>query len=276
MNSLERSHRIRVGSVAALIAASGLVLAACSASSTTPSASSSGTGTGSASGSGSGSGSGNSSGSGGSTSVVSSNSVPFPIAVGNTWVYKTSEMTGSTVSTRTDKIIAVKPVSGGNQVTMSSTGDILGTKNTSHSVFVFHSDGSITYPFNQFNTGSSAKVQLISGGLFWPPASELASGRPFHSTLKISLGVGGVHKSVVAHVTVQGGGTASVSVPAGTYNATIVNMTMAETVEGFRVSSEVKTWLANGVGPVKSEVIITDGGSSRVAAEDQLVSFTKA
>jgi hypothetical protein len=267
MNRFAHGHRIRAGSVAALIAASGLVLAACSTT-TTPSAGSSGTGTGSSSGS------GNSSGSGGSTSVVSSSSVPFPIAVGNTWVYKTSEIAGSTV--RTDKIIAVKPVAGGNRVTMSSTDTILGTKHTSQSDFVFHSDGSITYPFNQFNTGSTTKVQLISGGLFWPPAAEIASGRPFHSTLKISIGVGGVHKSVVAHVTVQGGGTASVSVPAGTYNTTIVNMTMAETVEGFQVSSEVRTWLANGVGPVKSEVIIREGGTGRVAAEDQLISFTKA
>ena len=172
-------------------------------------------------------------------------------------------------------MIAVKPVSGGSEVIMSSTDTILGTKNTSRSEFVFHSDGSISYPFNQFNTGSTDQVKLVSGGLYWPSAAEVASGRPFHSTLKISVKIGGVQKTLIAHVTVQGGGTAVVTVPAGTYHATIVNMTMAETVEGFQVGTEVRTWLANGVGPVKSEVIIHEGGTSRLTAEDQLISFTK-
>ncbi len=190
-------------------------------------------------------------------------------------MYKTTEVTGATVSRRTDKIVAIKPVSGGNEVTLSSTSVVLGTKNTSQSDFIFHSDGSISYPFNQFNTGSTDKVKLVSGGLFWPSASAIASGQPFHSTLKISTTIAGVSKTLVAHVTVQGGGTASVTVPAGSYNATIVNMTMAETVEGFRVSTEIRTWLASGVGPVKSEVIVHAAGVSRVSAEDQLISFTK-
>ncbi|MGO8957254.1 MAG: hypothetical protein ACLQFR_07790 [Streptosporangiaceae bacterium] len=158
---------------------------------------------------------------------------------------------------------------------MSSTDDILGSTSRSQSQFVFHSDGSISYPFSQFNTGSTDQVRLISGGLFWPPASQIASGKAFHSTLKISVKISGVQKTVTAHLTVQGGGTGNVTVPAGTYTATIVNMTMAETIEGFQVSTEVRTWLANGVGPVQSEVIIHEAGTGRIVAEDQLVSFTK-
>ena len=50
-------------------------------------------------------------------------------------------------------------------------------------------------------------------------------------------------------------------------------MTMAETIEGISVSSVVLTWLAPGVGPVKSEVILHEGGTTHVAAENQLVSF---
>ena len=32
-------------------------------------------------------------------------------------------------------------------------------------------------------------------------------------------------------------------------------------------------WLAPGVGPVKSEVILHEGGTDHVAAENQLISF---
>ena len=76
-----------------------------------------------------------------------------------------------------------------------------------------------------------------------------------------------------AHVTVQGAGTQSVTVPAGTYNATVVNMTMSETIHGFAVSSEVRTWLATGVGPVKTEVILDEAGINHVLAEDRLISY---
>ncbi|HEY2638500.1 MAG TPA: hypothetical protein VGI66_01265 [Streptosporangiaceae bacterium] len=270
MNLVAHDHRRRIGAVAALMTAAGLIVAACSTSSPGSSGSSLGTGTGS------GSGSGNGSGSGGSTSVVSSNSVPFPVAVGNTWVYKTSTLTGSADNRRTDKIIAVKPVSGGTDVTMSSTDNILGTTSTSQSEFVFHSDGSISYPFNQFNTGGAqSHVKLISGGLLWPSAAVLASGKQYHDLLRIQTDVAGHKLTLTSQVTVQGGGTQTVTVPAGTYNATVVKMTMSETVAGFHATTEITTWLASGVGPVKTEVTIKEAGISRVTAEDQLVSFTK-
>ena len=51
-------------------------------------------------------------------------------------------------------------------------------------------------------------------------------------------------------------------------------MTMSETIDGIAVSSVVKTWLAPGVGPVQSEVILDEGGADHIAAEDQLISFT--
>ena len=38
---------------------------------------------------------------------------------------------------------------------------------------------------------------------------------------------------------------------------------MSETVEGKAVSSLVRTWLAPGVGPVRSEVIIRAVGKGR-------------
>ncbi len=194
--------------------------------------------------------------------------MPFPVGVGDTWTYKTTY--GRTVN----KMTAVTPVSGGQQVTMSSAITSLGSTSHNTAYYIINSDGSISLPFSQFNTSSSGTtIKLISGSLFWPSASELASGQTSHATLKIEFTAGGVTKRVADHVTVKGAGTQSVTVPAGTYSATVVNMTMAETIEGFSVSTTVRTWLAPGVGPVKTEAILDEAGTPHVAAVDQLISY---
>ncbi len=202
------------------------------------------------------------------SATVTTATVPFPVGVGDTWKYKTTY--GRTVN----RMTAVTPVSGGQQVTMSSAITSLGTTTHDTAYYVVHSDGSISLPFSQFDTNSSgASVQLISGNIFWPPADELSSGKAYHDALRIEFTEDGMKQEVTAHVTVRGGGTQSVTVPAGTYTADVVNMTMSETVEGIAVSSVVKTWLAPGVGPVQSEVILHEGSTDHVAAEDQLISF---
>ena len=208
-----------------------------------------------------------STGSSGSTSVTTA-TVPFPVGVGDTWRYRTTD--GRTVN----RIIAVTPASGGQQVTMRSAITNLGSTTHDTAYYVVNSDGSISLPFSQFDTSNSgASVKLISGSIFWPPADQLSSGKAYHDVLKIEFSEDGTTQNVTAHVTVRGGGTQSVTVPAGTYNADVVNMTMAETIEGISVSSVVRTWLAPGVGPVQSEVILHEGGTAHVAAENKLVSF---
>ena len=278
MKRYAQGLRRPASAIAVLAAVFGVVLAGCSSGGSNSGSGSAGSGNSGGSGASSpaSKSSGSGSGSGGATSVTSSSSVPFPIAVGNTWVYETTEGSAGAISSkRTDKIITVTPVSGGQQVTMSSKSDITGVGSTSQSTYIFHNDGSISYPFNQFSSVSNGQIKLISGGLFWPPASAIASGQPCHSTLKIEFTVAGQRKEITSHVTVQGAGTATVTVPAGTYSATIVNMTLAETVEGIGVSTEVKTWLAGGVGPVKSEVIIDEAGTPHVVSGEELISFTK-
>jgi len=204
----------------------------------------------------------------GSTAAVTTATVPFPVGVGDTWRYKTTY--GRTVN----RITAVTPASGGQQVTMLSAITSLGSTSHTTAYYVVHSDGSISLPFSQFDTNSSgASVQLISGNIFWPPAAELSSGKAYHDALEISFSDDGMKQNVTAHVTVRGGGTQSVTVPAGTYTADVVNMTMSETIEGIAVSSVVRTWLAPGVGPVETEVILHEGSTDHIAAEDQLVSF---
>jgi hypothetical protein len=193
------------------------------------------------------------------------------VAVGNTWKYKTTA--GSETGTTIDKMTAVVPVASGQQVTMTGTSTLLGTTSTHASTYVFGSDGSITYPLSQFESGSG--VSLSGSGVFWPPAAVIDSGKPSTSALKISISESGQKFSTTAHITVQGAGSASVSVPAGSYQATVVDMTIALTVDGVSVTEQIKTWLAAGVGPVKDEVILDEAGTNTVAAGEELESFTK-
>jgi hypothetical protein len=262
MNRNAVSPRHLAGAAAVVATAAGLVLAGCGGSPSSGSAA----GTNAASSSPAAS---HSPGTSGSTSAVTTATVPFPVGVGDTWKYKTTY--GRTVN----RMTAVTPVSGGQQVTMRSAITSLGTTTHHAAYYVVHSDGSISLPFSQFDTNSStASVKLISGNIFWPPAAQLSSGRAYHDALKIEFSEDGTEQTVTAHVTVRSAGTQSVTVPAGTYNADVVNMTMSETIEGIAVSSVVRTWLAPGVGPVQSEVILHEGGIAHIAAKDQLISFT--
>jgi uncharacterized protein DUF3108 len=207
---------------------------------------------------------------GGSTGG-SSASVPFPVAVGNTWNYKitTAGESGTTIN----KMTTVTPAAGGQQVTMLTT-DHIGSLNASaKETYLFHSDGSIGYPLGSFSPGSG--VTVTSNGVVWPPASVIASGKPSQSTLNISIKAAGQHLSTTAHVTVQGDGTVTVTVPAGTYQATVVLVTERLEIVGITASIQVKTWLAPNVGPVKELVNTNEGGTTSVVANEELLSFTK-
>jgi len=266
MSTHAPSLRHPAGPIVGLAAVVGLVLAGCS----TASSGSSGSSASSSSSNAANSSKSSSARSGGSTSVVATNSLPFPIAVGNTWKY--TDTNGTTV----DRIASVTPVSGGQQVQMHGTITTLGRTSSTSAYFIFHSDGSITYPFNQFNTSTSTtKVVLLSGGIMFPSASALASGQVSHATLKIQFTSNGLTKDLTSHITVKSGGTQTVTVPAGTYSASVVDMTMSETIAGIAFSNEVMTWFANGVGPVKTEVIVVEGGTNHVEDVNELTSFTK-
>ncbi len=222
-------------------------------------------------GSGSGSGgtqSSSSSSSSGST-TTSAGSTLFPVAVGEKWVYASHLGVGGS-STVTNTIKTVKPVSGGDLVTMTDASHIAGVTRPTQVTYMFYSDGSIGVPFTQFEGG---KVTIKSGSIVWPSASEIASGQSHSSVLAISFKTGGHTINEKVHVTIKGGGTQSVTVPAGTYQATVVDQTMAETVFGHRVNTMVRTWLAPGVGPVQSEV--TGSSGEGLLVRQELKSFSK-
>jgi hypothetical protein len=97
------------------------------------------------------------------------------------------------------------------------------------------------------------------------------SGQPHTSTITAAIDIAGQTRTASIHVTVHGAGSASVTVPAGTYHATVIDDTITEKLMGVSLSIGIRTWLAPGVGPVKSEV--TTNGTA--VSGEELKSFTK-
>ena len=183
------------------------------------------------------------------------NSIPFPVAVGNTWIYQTSS--GGQTGRTTIKIVGAGPGSAGYRVTVSSTTDFGESGSTVVPVYTFYPDGTIGYPVPPVSG-----VPLTGGSVRWPDAAGLASGKVYHSVLRI--------QGKNADVTVQGAGTTPVSVPAGSYRASVVKTTI--TAQGQTV--EVTVWIAQGTGPVKTEVLIRAPGGTGLTTSE-LLSFTK-
>jgi hypothetical protein len=189
-------------------------------------------------------------------SFVTADSIPFPVAVGNMWVYQTTA--GAVAGRTTNRIVSAGPGQDGYQVTMSSATDVPGMAAV-QSIYVFYPDGTIGYPVPRVNGIS------VAGVVRWPDAAILASGRAYHSALRVPVGQG-----EAANVIVQGEGVTPVSVPAGTFQASIVNMAIATKVG----TVEVTTWIAEGVGVVKTVALIRAAGKTDLLTTSELRSFT--
>jgi len=189
-------------------------------------------------------------------SFAKANSIPFPVAVGNTWVYQTQA--GGQSGRTTNRVVGAGPGSAGFRVTVSSTTDIGGSASTVVPVYTFYPDGTIGYP-----VPSVSGVPGTGSDIRWPDAAGLASGKVYHSVLHIQGGS--------ADVTVQGTGTTSISVPAGTYRASMVKTTISAQGQ----TAEVTVWIAQGTGPVKIQVLVRAPGGTGLTTSE-LLSFTKA
>src|SRR5207245_988857 len=82
-------------------------------------------------------------------SFAKANSIPFPVAVGNRWVYRTRA--GGSTGRTTNTIVGAGPETAGYRVTVSSTTAIAGTATTIQPVYVFYPDGTIGYPAPEVN-----------------------------------------------------------------------------------------------------------------------------
>jgi hypothetical protein len=259
----------RVAGPGAVLAVAGLLIAGCGSNS--PSGSGGSGGSGGTQANTSATTSGGSGGSAGPGGGSVAGSALFPIAAGERWVYVSHLGGGS--STIVNTIKSIKPVSGGNLVTMTDSSDIDGVAKNTKISYVFYSNGSISVPLTQFGSD----VTIKSGSIVWPSLATIASGQPHTSVLVFSIKANGQVINERMHVTVQGGGTQSVTVPAGTYQATVVNQKMAESLYGHKGSFDVRTWLAPNVGPVKTELLGALGALSGSGATttQELKSFTK-
>ena len=262
------------GALAAGAAAAGLVLTGCGK--TTPSAAA-GPATGAASSAATTSGGGSTAsaaatGSASQSSVVAgAGALPFPTTVGDTWSYSNSNGSSSV-----NKIAAATQVSAGQQVTMATTFTDNGTTTHDSYDYIIEPNGQISLPTSQFAPSSSGVTfKVVSGGIYWPSAAQLASGQPVHTTLTMEFTIAGKTQKITEHITSQGQGTQSVTVPAGTYSASVVNVTENASIMGFNTTIVDKTWLASGVGPVQSELISVDGGKTNLTNKEELTSFVK-
>jgi hypothetical protein len=198
-----------------------------------------------------------------SKSFAKANSIPFPVRVGNTWVYQTK--VGSASGRTTNRIVATGPGPAGYLVTMSSATNVTGASSSGTAGYTFYPDGTVGYPAPAVNG-----VSVTGGGIRWPNAAALASGRAYHSTLKIQVGSSGQTQD--AGVNVYGAGTETVTVPAGTYQASVVETTI--TAKGETIV--VTTWIAQGVGTVKTQTQVSGAGAAGLTTTEELLSFTKA
>jgi hypothetical protein len=201
-------------------------------------------------------------------------SVPFPVAVGDTWTYTVQNAGQPLPSVLVKKITGITPVPGGRRVSLAITYSVDGIPKTIHQDYLFGTNGSISFPPGPI---TSLMSPANGGDVILPPLSVVNSGRPITSTVKMPpLEVAGRKITGEARIRVQGGGTASVTVPAGTYRVTVVNTTVSAT------SSEVKKpavmvqrmWFAPHVGEVGEELIAASSGSSQVVETEKLQSFT--
>jgi hypothetical protein len=196
-----------------------------------------------------------------SASFAKANSIPFPVAIGNTWVYQTK--IGGASGRTTNRIVAAGPGSAGYLVSVSSATNVTGASSAGTAGYTFYPDGTVGYPAPTLNG-----VSVTGGGIRWPNAAALASGRAYHSTLRIQVGSG---QAEDAGVNVYGAGTETVIVPAGTYQASVVVTTI--TAKGETIV--VTTWIAQGVGTVKTQIQVNGAGAAGLTTEE-LLSFAKA
>ena len=200
-------------------------------------------------------------------SVVAAGSIPFPVAVGDTWVYDVVTSISSLHALDTKKVVEVTSMPAGHQVTMSDSA-VPGAADSTLQHYLFYGNGQIGYPVHEAH-GVSV---VSSNGVTWPDAADAASGRTYHSVLNIKLSSGQVK---TANVTVQGGGTQSVSVLAGTYRATVVTITMVSKQGSFTTTAVMTVWTAAGTGPVKTQQVVKAGGKTQLITTSELVSFTR-
>ncbi|MBN9239714.1 MAG: hypothetical protein BGO97_08445 [Micrococcales bacterium 70-64] len=204
-------------------------------------------------------------------------SVYYPVAEGNTWVYSIDYGDGMLV-TDTEVMTAVVPDAGGARVTIERTfvwddgsqPDVVSTVD-----YVFGADGSIRVPFQSIPSAGGATVTVESGTMTWPTADEFEAGTAKTGTIEATVETSGSTFAETIDFAITGAGTEDVTVPAGSYTARKLVQQLVISLPDLGVSGltvDATTWIAEGVGPVRTEVPDTMGGGTTIV--QVLKSFT--
>lgn len=216
-----------------------------------------------------------SSGSSSKAVVTSAAAVLFPVGAGDTWKYAATGDSGS--GTATEKMTSVVQVTGGRKVMMTISDALTRTRARTTLVYFFHSDGRITSSGLPQARQRNVVTISSSSSVWWPPPAVIDSRRQVKVDVPTTLSGAERTYKTMAHITVQGMGTATVSVPAGAYRATVVSQRTTMSFFGLgSLTFITKTWLAPGVGPVQEQLtLINTAGSRHVVATLELDSFSK-
>jgi hypothetical protein len=111
-------------------------------------------------------------------------------------------------------------------------------------------------------------ARLASANVNWPSPAALAPGQPHTSTVTGSF----LGFKTTERVTVSNAGPATVTVPAGSYQATLLEQTVTSHDGGREV---IRSWVVNGIGQVKTETSVIVKGERAVSMVETLTSFAK-
>ncbi|MBU1587858.1 MAG: hypothetical protein KKH51_07915 [Actinobacteria bacterium] len=208
--------------------------------------------------------------------TTSVESIYYPVAEGNTWVYSIDYGTGSTV---TDTEVMTKVVTEGDGVRATiertfvwddgSQPDVVSTVD-----YLFGADGSVQVPFQSIPSAGGT-VTVESGTMLWPTTAQFEAGTPTTGSLTATVDTSDQSIAETIDFTITGAGAEDVTVPAGTYSARKLVQNLVISLPDLGVSGlsiDAVTWLADGVGPVRTEVPDTLGGGTTIV--QVLLSFT--
>ena len=188
----------------------------------------------------------------------------LPAQLGDTWVYAV-DSTALGKGTETSRISAVTAAAGGQRATLLNSLRLAGSKEpfrfAAH--FTAGADGSVT-----FGSTSFMGARLASANVNWPSPAALTPGHPRISTVTGSfLGFKTTERLAITAV-----GPATITVPAGTYQATLLEQTVTSHGGGREV---IKSWVVNGIGQVRTQITVFIKGGRNVSTDEVLTSFTK-
>ena len=179
--------------------------------------------------------------------------VYFRPVPGATYVYQS---TGTGDGTLTYTVDTVTETADGLDV--ETTVDAAYSTGTVQLGFTFHyaTDGSISLPYVDFSGASGGTITVVQQPRFQLlDRAAIESGEAFTGSTEAIFDIGGTQLSATYNYTGRGLGRQSVTVPAGTFDTTVVEIEVSVAAEGPSAATATITstyYLSDEIGLVKS------------------------